>query len=324
MSEPKTPELPGVLPPDWSVSSVTATAIPAAAQPAVPAVPPAEVEPARAEPARAEPARAEFSSVQPARPLPARADYARVEPPRSSLLVDPDLLGAIGSWQVQRTPSAPVAAPVAAPAAPHAVASEPFRQIAAAQAPAEPPAAPLVAAAVAQTPAPAPAPAPAAAQVAAPIAEPPIAAPAAAGRRQLTQRVGFWRATTALATLAAAVLALHANNQPAAFDQAVAPIGVVNSPSPIYLAELGDGRLRVTPLAIVAVPAAKDLQLWMFLADSQTPVSLGVLPASGGIFTLPQLPDEGARFVISLEPHGGSPPGKIAGQVLYGGTLAKR
>jgi anti-sigma-K factor RskA len=104
----------------------------------------------------------------------------------------------------------------------------------------------------------------------------------------------------------------------------VAPIGVVNTPAPIYLAELGDAKLRVTPLAIVAVPASKDLQLWMFMVDQQTPISLGVLPATGGIFSLPQIPTEGARFVISLEQHGGVMPGKITGEVLYGGTLARR
>ena len=140
----------------------------------------------------------------------------------------------------------------------------------------------------------------------------------------LLHRVAFWRATTAIAVIAAVAVMVLSSNRPATFEVGVAPIGVVNTPAPIYLAELGAGKLRVTPLAIVAVPATKDLQLWMFLVDSQTPISLGVLPATGGIFTLPQIPTEGARFVISLEPHGGSPAGKIAGDVLYGGTLAKR
>ncbi len=137
-------------------------------------------------------------------------------------------------------------------------------------------------------------------------------------------RLGFWRITTAIAALIAAGLGVAVLNRPAGFDSGVAAIGVVNAPAPIFLAEFGSGHLRLTPLAIVQVPPAKDLQLWMFMPESQTPISLGVLPAAGGVFTLPQVPPEGSRFIISLEPHGGSTAGKVEGQVLYGGTLATR
>jgi len=144
-------------------------------------------------------------------------------------------------------------------------------------------------------------------------------------RLHALNRLEVWRASTGVAVAALLLLAIFGGGgSGGGFDQAVSPIGVVNAPAPIYLAELGRDRLRVTPLAIVAVPPTHDLQLWMFMVDSDTPISLGVLPATGGVFTLPQIPAEGARFVVSLEPHGGSSGGKITGQVLYGGTLAKR
>ena len=143
-------------------------------------------------------------------------------------------------------------------------------------------------------------------------------------REGLFQRLIFWRVTTLL--LAVAVLALGGVTlfRPAGFDIALAPLGVVNAPAPIFLAELGDSKLRMTPLADIEVPAGNDLQLWMFMPNSDRAIALGVLPPAGGVFTPPQMPPEGAKLVISLEPHGGSTGGKITGKVLYGGLLANR
>lgn len=135
---------------------------------------------------------------------------------------------------------------------------------------------------------------------------------------------GAWQIATGLLLLTSIGLAAKLALAPERFDKSLAPIGVVNTPAPIFFAELNRDRLRMTPLAIIEVPEKNDLQLWMFMVNSDKPISLGVLPAKGGIFTLPQTPEEGARFVISLEPHGGSTGGKITGQVLYGGTVANR
>ncbi len=106
---------------------------------------------------------------------------------------------------------------------------------------------------------------------------------------------------------------------------AIAAIGVVNAPAPLYLAEIdGAATLRLTALATIAVPNGRDLQLWIIPPGDQPAVSLGVLPSRGATITLPSVPPEGTRFVISLEPRGGTSAGRITGQVLYGGTLANR
>jgi len=222
--------------------------------------------------------------------------------------IDPMTLGAIGAWQVQRVG---VKQPQQAP---RQAAAQPVTQSRPEQAPPAP--------ASQATPQPESAsPAPQSAmQGAAPLPAPAVITAPRTGSRA----VRLWQIATALALFGCLVLGTLLARAPERFDTALAPIGVVNTPAPIFLAEIGGDRLRMTPLAIIEVPEKNDLQLWMFMANSDKPITLGVLPAKGGIFTLPQTPQEGARFVISLEPHGGSPAGKIAGQVLYGGTVANR
>ncbi len=227
--------------------------------------------------------------------------------------IDPMTLGAIGAWQVQRVG---VQQPQQAP---RQAAAQPVTQSRPEQAPPAPEsqAAPQPARFQPESASPAPQ---GAMQGAAPKPAPAVTTAPRTGSRT----VRLWQIATALALLGCLVLATLLARAPERFDTALAPIGVVNTPAPIFLAEIGGDRLRMTPLAIIEVPEKNDLQLWMFMANSDKPITLGVLPAKGGIFTLPQTPQEGARFVISLEPHGGSPAGKIAGQVLYGGTLANR
>ena len=151
--------------------------------------------------------------------------------------------------------------------------------------------------------------------------EPALPAP----RPKLRDTVLVWRLATAGCLAAALVLGgllLTAHADKAA---AVAAIGVVNTPAPLYLAEADTaGRLRITPLAIIAVPNGRDLQLWMIPPNTRDPVSLGVLPPGGRSVSLGGPPLEGTRFIVSLEPRGGAPGGRITGQVLYGGTLANR
>lgn len=153
----------------------------------------------------------------------------------------------------------------------------------------------------------------------------PVPPVAATGHDRLFERVAFWRATTAVAVIAALAFALFAVLGRPGATTGVAAIGVVNAPAPIYLAEADSkGGLRVTPLALIAVPNGRDLQLWMIPPGSDAPVSLGVLPPGGQTVTLGGVPAEGTRFIVSMEPRGGATGGKITGQVLYGGTLANR
>lgn len=149
--------------------------------------------------------------------------------------------------------------------------------------------------------------------------------PAPAGR-PLFARLIVWQLATA-ASLALALVAGVVAFAPhgAAPLTSVAAIGVVNAPAPLYLAEIDSAAvLRLTALATIAVPNGRDLQLWIIPQGEQIPTSLGVLPSRGTVVTLPAVPPEGTRFIISMEPRGGTTGGRITGQVLYGGTLAHR
>ncbi len=107
-------------------------------------------------------------------------------------------------------------------------------------------------------------------------------------------------------------------------SRAVAAIGPVSAPAPLFLAEVDlSGHLVLTPLATIAVPNGRDLELWMLPPNStDRPTSLGVLPAGGRIINLSATPAEGTQLLVSMEPRGGAPGGTLTGPVLYGGTLA--
>jgi len=161
------------------------------------------------------------------------------------------------------------------------------------------------------------------------LTEPSPAQPTARSRLvtalRLMDSLMFWRAATAASLVLAAVIALFAvlNRSPALVS--VAAIGTANAPSPIYLADLDTHlSLHITPLAVIAVPSGRDLQLWMLASNDAQPIPLGILQADGLTVTLPARPAEGTRFLVTMEPRGGAPSGRITGQVLYGGVLATR
>jgi anti-sigma-K factor RskA len=144
-------------------------------------------------------------------------------------------------------------------------------------------------------------------------------------RASLLPRIGAWQIATAASLMIAIAAIIVAVIPRTPTPLSIAAIGVVNAPAPLYLAETDTaGKLRLTALATISVPNGRDLQLWIIPPGEQTPTSLGVLPARGTTVTLPAPPAEGTRFVISMEPRGGAPAGRITGQVLYGGTLANR
>ena len=166
-------------------------------------------------------------------------------------------------------------------------------------------------------------PSPAFARLSLPREPEPVAPPRTTVR--LVDRIAVWRIATGVSlALAVGFAAFAFSNRPTP-TISVAAIGVANAPAPIYLAELtGNNTLRVTPLAVIAVPNGRDLVLWMLSQDSQEPISLGVLPPEGLTVKLQSRPPEGTRFIVSMEPRGGAQTGRIAGQILYGGTLATR
>ena len=313
--------LPG-LPADWAMSHVTrATPRAAATQPAQPA--PTESAPApRIEPVAA----AAVEHVAPS-PRPAPADSVAPQ----TLAVDPMVFGALGQWQERvarqepdrRTTSSGGQRMHGAMLAD----GEPVIHYAP---PVNPPAAPVV---EVRPPQPQPQPrvkpvepAPVAQQPAEPQAEPETtAAPAKKiDWAVLLSSLHFWRAVAGVFIVISVVLAVLLSSAGSSFEVGLAPIGQVNSPAPVFLVESGKTKLRLTPLADIEVPKDRDLQLWMFQPNSERAISLGVLPVAGGVFTPPATVLEGARFVISLEPHGGTTNGRITGNVLYGGLLANR
>lgn len=214
----------------------------------------------------------------------------------------------------------PIAAPTPTPEPPAFDITEPPPPIAALFAPA--PAFPESVIPLAETLSLEPSPRPAELVVPAPL----TIAPPSPARMDILHRPLPWQIATAIAfAVAIAAIAIPALRQQAATPLAIAAIGVVNAPAPLYLAELDSaGTLRLSALATITVPNGRDLQLWIIPPGEQNPTSLGVLPARGTIFTLPTPPAEGTRFVISMEPRGGATAGRITGQVLYGGTLANR
>ncbi|MDX1386954.1 MAG: anti-sigma factor, partial [bacterium] len=84
--------------------------------------------------------------------------------------------------------------------------------------------------------------------------------------------------------------------------------------------------MTVQALSPVKLPPHKSLELWMLPGENKTPISCGILPASGrGQMTLPKemmgilLQSQG--LAVSLEPEGGAPEGKPTGPVVYQGKL---
>lgn len=142
--------------------------------------------------------------------------------------------------------------------------------------------------------------------------------------------LAFWRASATLglaASLALAVgLGVALQPPPAPTHTAVFTDGQ-GRPVWILEAELPEGRLGLRALAAAQPPPDRAYELWMLPADG-TPVSLGLLPASGTaelqVSTgLAQRLLTAAGLAVSLEPAGGSPTGQPTGPVVYQAALAR-
>lgn len=141
------------------------------------------------------------------------------------------------------------------------------------------------------------------------------------------QRLGFWRAVSALAGVAVLALVVRV----AAPPPAQAPIVVVleaTSPVPgvapaTFVASIsGDGRSVTTrPLVNVSVQNDRVLELWA-AAGQGAPRSLGLISgANATVVRRASLPPGTDHLAVSLEPQGGSPTGAPTGPVLYVGRL---
>lgn len=137
--------------------------------------------------------------------------------------------------------------------------------------------------------------------------------------RQLT----IWRSVSAGALALAAVFAGIVYLGSPKAEPGIAVLAAAGGPAPMFLAEAEGGALRIRPLAVAAVPNAKDLELWSLPSGATRPVSLGVLPAAGRRITLADLPADKTQLLVSLEPRGGSPTGQPTGPVVYSGTWTR-
>jgi anti-sigma-K factor RskA len=144
-------------------------------------------------------------------------------------------------------------------------------------------------------------------------------------RHGFAQSLNFWRATTAAAAALAAGLAIVMLRAPAPVAHYAAAIAPTQGPAATWLAETrADGALVVTAFGQADRPSGKDLELWALAKGATKPVSLGVLPASGGyVVAAADLPRDQLQLMVSLEPAGGSPTGQPTGPVLYAGALAR-
>lgn len=83
-----------------------------------------------------------------------------------------------------------------------------------------------------------------------------------------------------------------------------------------------DGSSYVAPIADVAVPTDRTMQVWTKWSEETGPVSLGLLQASNSATlhnaSLPA-PKPAQLYEITLEPSGGSPTGRPTGPILFKG-----
>ena len=155
------------------------------------------------------------------------------------------------------------------------------------------------------------------------------AAPAGAG---WWRQLAFWRSFSALAGVAALVLAVMLANpgpvQPpiivvlsAAAPEAGAAPGAI-APASFVASITADGRSMVTkPITNVRLQADRSLELWS-LPASGAPRSLGLIAADkASVVQRGKVLEGTTAFAVTLEAAGGSPDGTPHGPILYVGKL---
>lgn len=246
------------------------------------------------------------------------ADLQQVE---SMILRDPAFAAAISAWRARFAPidaAAPPAeagdalwssiegalgAPVSRAASPLAGAARPVAAPVAAPKPA-----------IAPTPVLPPAPA-----IARPAARP-------QARPGLWDSLAFWRVAGLSGAFAALLLAAGlaytwrlANRQPVLIavlmtDGSTRPAAIVHA--------FADGRAEMIPLADIAVPEGRAIEIWTLWDRAVGPRSVGLIQRVGKtalkLEGLPK-PSPGQIFEMTLEPAGGSPTGRPTGPILNKG-----
>ncbi len=146
------------------------------------------------------------------------------------------------------------------------------------------------------------------------------------------RQLAFWRAFSAVGTIATLSLALLVAS-PGPVQPPIVVVLSAAAPAPgaalgalvpaSFVASISaDGRAMVTkPLVNVSMEANRSLELWS-LPPQGAPRSLGVIAADKATVVQRGKVLEGtAAFAVTLEAAGGSPDGKPHGPILYVGKL---
>ena len=139
----------------------------------------------------------------------------------------------------------------------------------------------------------------------------------------------FWRMAGVAGALASVVLAVG-----------IATMMGQRTPSPIFVAVLmtdanqpgavvnafADGRVELTPLQTINVPAGRALEVWTLWDRQRGPVSVGLMDQARTLrLRVEDLPKTrlDQLFEITLEPATGSPIGRPTGPILMKGTASR-
>lgn len=143
----------------------------------------------------------------------------------------------------------------------------------------------------------------------------------------LWDRLGFWQGMALAASFAALAMGVLLRTVPTAPDY-VGLIQVTDSQSGwLVTVEQERGELRYKAMGdAYALPAGKDLELWLLVKNEAAPISLGLLPHRGEMTTplskeLAAKLSQAAGLAVSLEPAGGSSTGAPTGPVLFQAAL---
>ncbi len=140
---------------------------------------------------------------------------------------------------------------------------------------------------------------------------------------QAWESIRFWRGVAMASFLAGAMLACAVLGPKLWTSQpGVAALITLDSPIPAFLVMVTkDGYATVIADAAEVQPG-NSLELWGLPPGAATPVSFGVIPATGRI-RMPAIVSAGTLLLVSSEPKGGSPTGAPTGPVVYRGKIVR-